>query len=82
MDGGRAVANRLGYTHLSLRVDDLGATLSELRSKGVSIGESTRSKSTDSNHEFAFITDPDGTRIELMGPIDPASPTMWDDLEG
>src|SRR5215472_4632635 len=57
--------NQLGLTHLSLRVSGLASLVQDLRAAGVLVLEGTEI------HPFAgsaaiFITDPDGTRIELV----------------
>ena len=57
--------NQLGFTHLSLRVDDLDAFLSELRSAGVEILEDTRVAPAP-KVKAAFLCDPDGALIELV----------------
>src|SRR5689334_7573698 len=47
------------------RVDDLDALLTRLRAEGVQVDE----KREDSQHgRFAWITDPEGNRIELWEP--------------
>jgi catechol 2,3-dioxygenase-like lactoylglutathione lyase family enzyme len=54
----------IAYTHVSLAVDDMSATLAELRSRGLeATGEPRQGR--DGNYQF-WITDPDGNRIELM----------------
>lgn len=70
-DATPAPMNRLGLTHLSLRVADLDATLSELRGAGVRVLEATRVEIPEAGARAAFVTDPDGTRIELVegGPV-------------
>ena len=52
--------NALGLTHLSLRVDDLDATLAALERDGAHVLHATRTA------HAAFVTDPDGIRIELV----------------
>lgn len=52
--------NALGLTHLSLRVDDLGATLATLEKNGARVLRASR---TD---RAVFVVDPDGIRIELV----------------
>ena len=65
--------NQLGLTHLSLRVDDLAATLDELRKSGANIIEQTRIDLPDFQAAAVFVTDPDGTLIELVqAPGDPS----------
>lgn len=58
--------NQLGLTHLSLRVEDLDAFLSELREAGATIHEETRIDVPRAKTKAIFISDPDGTRIELV----------------
>ena len=58
--------NRLGLTHLSLRVDDLDAMLAEVAGAGVRVLSETRIEITRAHTKAAFITDPDGTLIELV----------------
>lgn len=60
-----------GYNHFCLVVDDLEATLQELKSKGVAIDGEPR-QGMDRNWQY-WISDPDGNAIELMQ-IMPASP--------
>lgn len=65
--------NALGLTHLSVRVDDLEATLATLREAGTRILEQTRIDDAGAGVAVVFVTDPDGTRIELVQlPGDPA----------
>ena len=65
--------NQLGLTHLSLRVDDLAATLDKLRKSGANIIEQTRIDLPDFQAAAVFVTDPDGTLIELVqAPGDPS----------
>jgi glyoxylase I family protein len=58
--------NALGLTHLSLRVEDLGATLEELEKAEVRILRTTRVTNDPLKSDAIFVTDPDGTRIELL----------------
>ncbi len=58
--------NRLGLTHLSLRVDDLDAMLAELREAGVNVLSHTQIEIPEAEVRAVFITDPDGTLIELV----------------
>jgi lactoylglutathione lyase len=65
--------NRPGLTHLSLRVDDLDATLEVMRDKGVAILDHTRGGAPEHGVGVVFVSDPDGTRVELLQqPGDPA----------
>lgn len=64
--GGTPGAGRVegSYRHLCLAVDDMAATLEDLRGRGLALeGEANRGK--DGNVQF-WLTDPDGNRIELM----------------
>jgi catechol 2,3-dioxygenase-like lactoylglutathione lyase family enzyme len=58
--------NQLGLTHLSLRVDDLDALLRELAEAEVDVLEPTRIDVAPAKVKAVFITDPDGTLIELV----------------
>lgn len=61
----RRPMNQLGFTHLSLRVDDVDKVADAIVAHG---GQALHDK--DFRHEqvgdFLYCTDPDGTRIELM----------------
>jgi predicted enzyme related to lactoylglutathione lyase len=50
---------------LNYRVDDLDAMIAKLQSEGIYVG---RERSQDANGRFAWITDPEGHRIELWEP--------------
>lgn len=52
------------YQHLCLEVDDVAATVVALRGKGVEVSDA---KLGSDNAWQAWITDPDGNRIELHG---------------
>ena len=54
---------QLGYTHLNFIVDDVDAVAKHLAKFGGTILEHT---DTSAGVQILFITDPDGTRIELM----------------
>jgi len=56
--------NEAGYRHLCLEVDDMDATLAELAARGITPDADPRT-GKDGNVQ-AWITDPDGNRIELM----------------
>ncbi len=58
--------NRLGLTHIAVRVDDLAAMLESLERAGVRILEQTRISNPDLESEVVYILDPDGVRIELI----------------
>ena len=51
-----------GFLHLCLTVEDLRATLAELRAKGLEVGEP---RTGTSGATVYFIEDPDGNKIEL-----------------
>jgi lactoylglutathione lyase len=67
--------NRLGLTHIAVRVDDLAAMLGSLERNGVRILEQTRISNPEFESEVVYILDPDGVRIELIQlPGDPTLP--------
>ena len=66
--------NQVGLTHLSFLVDDLDAVLVSLRALGACVLEETRLGREGAGPGAIFVTDPDGTRIELVeGDFDPAT---------
>jgi glyoxylase I family protein len=58
--------NGRGLTHLSLRVDDLAATVAALRAAGVRVLADTYIDLPAFGAAAVFVTDPDGTLIELV----------------
>lgn len=70
--------NRLGYTHLSLKIADFDGELDRLRKAGVEVLEHTIADEPPSNARFAFILDPDGNRVELFGMIDESQRPAWE----
>jgi catechol 2,3-dioxygenase-like lactoylglutathione lyase family enzyme len=58
--------NALGITHLSLVVDDLEAAIAAVMASGGRVLRSTRLRIDDAGRAAIFVTDPDGTRIELV----------------
>jgi catechol 2,3-dioxygenase-like lactoylglutathione lyase family enzyme len=60
--------NALGLTHLSLVVDDLDATLEALERAGGRVLRATRVRNEELGSDAIFVTDPDGTRVELVAP--------------
>ena len=58
----------LGLTHVSLRVDDLAETLGRLVALGGTEIDGTRTEIAMGSAmlRFVYLTDPDGTRVELM----------------
>ncbi len=65
-DGRSRPMNQLGLTHLSFRVNNLAATIAALRESGVCILERTHIDIPAFDAAAVFITDPDGTLIELV----------------
>jgi len=67
-DGSRRPMNRLGLTHLSLRVDDVQATAATIEALGGAVVRGTRTiiPFGDTSLDFVYCTDPDGVRVELM----------------
>jgi predicted enzyme related to lactoylglutathione lyase len=56
---------------IDFAVDDLAAFLDRLKGKGVTV---LKRDDSDPNGKFAWILDPDGTKIELWEPkVEPAS---------
>jgi catechol 2,3-dioxygenase-like lactoylglutathione lyase family enzyme len=55
----------IGLTHLSFYVDDVDVSATRLVACGGTIIESTRQSL---GVQIVFLTDPDGTRVELMSP--------------
>jgi catechol 2,3-dioxygenase-like lactoylglutathione lyase family enzyme len=57
--------NHVGFTHLSVYVDDIGATLQRLVACGGTLLEATRTTvaSPDGTVALAYVADPDGVRI-------------------
>jgi lactoylglutathione lyase len=68
-----------GYNHFCLVVDDMRATLDQLRTRGVAIDGEPK-QGMDTNWQY-WITDPDGNAIELMqiaeGSPQAAADTRW-----
>jgi lactoylglutathione lyase len=66
--------NQVGLTHLSFLVEDLDAALAQLRALGAHVLDETRLGREGAGPQAIFVTDPDGTRIELVeGDFDPAA---------
>jgi len=78
LGGGKGPFNRVGYTHLSLKVLDFDAELERLRNAGVTVLEDTNEREPASNARFAFVLDPDGNRVELFGAIDESARKPWE----
>jgi lactoylglutathione lyase len=58
-------ANASGFKHLCLWVDDLKATLHDLKSRGLDVDPAGIRTGRSKCRQY-FIADPDGVRIELM----------------
>jgi len=58
-----ASRGRIGITHLSFYVDDVDTAAARLVECGGTVLEDTRS---NPGVDLVFLTDPDGTRVELM----------------
>jgi predicted enzyme related to lactoylglutathione lyase len=54
-------------TMLNFRVRDLGAMLAQLRAKGADVAAET--EDMDGVGRFAWVTDPEGNRVELWEPL-------------
>ncbi len=65
-DGSSRPMNQLGLTHLSLRVDDLDGALAALDAQGVRVLRDTRIDHANLRARAVFVTDPDGTLVELV----------------
>jgi len=61
-----APMNRLGLTHLSLRVADLDAVVAKVVSLDGACLAATRIDNDAWRSKAVFVTDPDGLRIELL----------------
>ena len=57
-----------GYNHIAILVDDLDATLEALAGAGIDPEKPPyRPGGRSEGHRIAFVRDPDGYRIELVG---------------
>ncbi len=69
--------NRLGLTHLAVRVESLDDTIAKLIPLGAKVLERTRVRNDEFDADLVYITDPDGMRIECVEtPNDPTRPTV------
>ena len=67
--------NETGMVALMLRVDDLVATLERMRGAGVHVLDETLVAHPAYGSKLVFVTDPDGTLVELIEiPGDPYTP--------
>ena len=62
------------FRHICLEVDDIQSTVSDLRAKGIEVSEPKLGK--DRSWQ-AWITDPDGNRIELHDYNPDSKQTPW-----
>jgi glyoxylase I family protein len=71
--GQRKAMNELGFTHLSFRVEDVDGLTEAILAAGGALLETTRTVLGDAADpaapQFIYLTDPDGTRIELMSGV-------------
>lgn len=65
-DGAPRAMNALGLTHLSFRVPDLDAIVSDLEERGFPVLKDTRVDNPALHARVVFATDPDGTLVELV----------------
>ena len=64
--------NQLGLTHFAIRVSGLDGVVEKLVSLGGRVLEETRIFNEDFQAHVVYVTDPDGTRLELADtPQDP-----------
>jgi catechol 2,3-dioxygenase-like lactoylglutathione lyase family enzyme len=64
--------NQPGLTHFAVRVSDLDAAIEKVESLGGQAMAETRIRNPDFDAELLYVTDPDGTRLELVQtPNDP-----------
>ena len=67
--------NQTGLAALMLRVDDLDATVAKIRAAGFPVLDATRIAHPAWNSKLCFVTDGDGTMVELIEiPGDPYTP--------
>jgi lactoylglutathione lyase len=62
---GRTYDLGTGYGHIALGVDDLAATLEELKGQGIE-AEKEPYRVREGGSLLCFVRDPDGYRIELI----------------
>ena len=75
--------NKIGLTHLSFNVENMGQLLSDIEEAGGSILGETQMGAVEGPSVAIFVADPDGTLIELVqSPADPKRlPLQPADLE-
>jgi catechol 2,3-dioxygenase-like lactoylglutathione lyase family enzyme len=69
-----APAQGQSFRHICLEVDDIQSTIQELRDRGI---ETTDPKLGKDRSWQAWITDPDGNRIELHDYNPDSKQTLW-----
>lgn len=65
----------LGLSHIGFKVTDLSAVTATLQAAGAQVLEHSRYRNDDYRSEVVFVTDPDGTRLELIDV--PAEFDLW-----
>ena len=65
-DAAPRAMNALGLTHLSLRVTGLDALVADLEERGFPVLRETAIDHPELSARAVFVTDPDGTRVELV----------------
>ena len=71
--GAPRALNQLGLTHLSFRIRDIDGFLDRVKAAGGRVLEDGRIDIRDGLGGVVFVTDPDGTKIEVIeAPGDPA----------
>lgn len=64
--------NQPGLTHFAVRVDDRDAMIGKLTALGGALISTSRIENPEFKARICYVTDPDGTRIELVEvPTDP-----------
>ena len=64
--------NQPGLTHFAIRVEDLDAAIGRIKAYGGRVLEKSRVRNDAFDANLCYVTDPDGTRIELVEtPNDP-----------
>ena len=69
------VSGKPSYQHFCLQVDDVAQTVTELRAKGLTVSDA---KMGSDNSWQAWLSDPDGNRIELHGYTPESKQTTWE----
>jgi len=64
--------DEVGYTHISLAVEDLDAAIADVEKHGGALRTRMEISFVDGLTKIVFVTDPDGNRIELIEHTTPA----------